>query len=306
MFRYAALAILVCSAVVGPAFAQDVSLQWKFKEGEKFYLEEKIQSDVIEKVPKLDKTTIKKQTQQRLSSFLIKSVQPDGTIVMEQRIESWKIKVVGDVPGAADDGGKLLEQLFRDVTFVVRMNKFGKIVKLEGQEKIAQKIRDMKNINQGEADQLKAHATEEILRSPLSIAFDMLPEKAVKKGDKWTRVSEVPVPALGKFTFTTEFTYETRVEAGDVLASKGLFTFQTGKDGQMSPGVKLLKIELAKNQQTGRIVFDGAKGRLVVKETNLPLAISMTVMTQGTELVIEIEANENRTIRLHDTKPVEK
>src|ERR1700722_20149723 len=117
MFRYTALATLVYSAVAGPAFAQDVPLQWKFKEGEKFYVEEKLQSDMNTRMPLLDPkaVTTKKQSQHRLLSFLVKNVQPDGIIVMEMRIESWKVKIAGNPAGGADDGGKLLEQLFKDV-----------------------------------------------------------------------------------------------------------------------------------------------------------------------------------------------
>jgi hypothetical protein len=299
MFRCAALATLALTALAGPALAQEVNLQWKLNKGDKFYLEEKIVSETM--VTVLGNKNTEKQTQHRISSFEVKSIQPDGTIVLEQRIESWKLKIVGGPPGTVDDGGKLLEQVFNGITFVVKMNKAGVITKFEGYDMVVQRV---KQINPAEAEQFKQMATEDVLRSPLTMAFDVLPDKAVKKGDKWKKVNEVPMGTLGKFIFTTDLTYEGKGEGHDLISTKGVFTFQAGKGGDIGMGVKLLKMELTKNQQTGKVVFDAVKGRLVLKEISMPLAGTMTMEAMGLQLDVQLEGTENRTIRLHDKKPL--
>src|SRR5262245_21087403 len=103
MLQRAALASLVTLAFCGPAFGQ-ASLQWKFKEGDTFYLEEKIVSKTTTDVLGMKNT--EEQTQIRISSFVVKSRTRDG-VVLEQRIESWKSKITGGLPGA-EEGAKLL------------------------------------------------------------------------------------------------------------------------------------------------------------------------------------------------------
>jgi hypothetical protein len=296
MFRCAALAILAFTALAGPAFAQ-TSLQWKFKEGDKFYLEEKIVSDTNATV--LGMKNNEKQTQHRVSVFVVKSVTPDG-YVLEQRVESWKSKTVSTAPGAVDDGGKLLEQVFKDIPFVVKMTKSGTITKFEGYDKVLQRVKD---VSPAEAEQFKALATEEVIRSPLTMAFDLLPDKAVNKGDKWKKVNDVPMAALGKFSFNTEFTYEGKGEGGQLISTKGTFSFMAGK-GDIGMGIKLLKMELTKNQQTGTVLFDADKGRLVSRELKMPMAGTMTLDANGLQIDVQLDGTENRTIRLHDKKPM--
>jgi hypothetical protein len=290
----AALALLFCASLAGPAFGQ-VNLQWKFKEGDKFYLEEKLTGETA--VTVLGQKNIEKHTQQRLSSFVVKSVSADG-YVMEQRIESWKMQTVGGFPGAMEDGGKFLDHLCKDAVFLVKITKAGVITKFEGHDKLLKKIAEA---NTPEAEQFKLMATEDVLRSPLVMAFDLLPEKMVNKGEKWRKVSDVTIAALGKFTFTTDFTLDGK-GTGDTITSKGTIAYVAGK-GDLGMGVKLVKIDLKKNEHTGKVVFDNDKGRLVSREMTMPLTGTLTIETQGQMLDLQLDSTETRTIRLHAKKP---
>jgi hypothetical protein len=296
MLRQTLLATLAFAALAGPALGQ-THLQWKFKEGDKFFLEEKMVSEIA--VTALCQKFTEKQSSSRVSSFVVKTVNVDG-IVMEQRIESWKTQSVGGFLGGMEDAGKLLEQVCKDVVFTLKMSRSGAITKFEGYDKMLKKISD---INAAEAEQFKQLATEDVLRSPLDMAFDLLPEKAVSKGDKWRKNSELSIPALGKLTFATDFVHEGKGKGGDAISSKATITFQPSK-GDLGMGVKLLKVALKKNEQVGKLTFDADKGRLVSRDLAMPLVGTFTVEAQGMQIDVELDGTETRSIRLHDKKPL--
>jgi Family of unknown function (DUF6263) len=297
MLQRAALAALLGTVLVGPAFGQ-VNLHWKFKDGDKFYLEEKVTSETT--VTFLGQKSAEKNTKHRISHFTVKNVMADG-ISMEQRIESWKSQTVGGLPGGLEDGGKLLEQGCKDIVFKVKMTRTGTITKFEGYDQLLKKI---SALNPEEAEHFKVITSEDVLRSPLTLAFDLLPDKAVAKGDKWRKTNEISIATLGKFTFTTEFAYDGKVKEGELILGKGTFAFQPGK-GNLGMGVKLLKMELRKSEHNSRIIFDADMGRLVVKETTMPLAGTLTLETQGQQTEVQMDGTESRTIRLHAKRPPE-
>jgi hypothetical protein len=296
MLRPSLLATLALAALAGPALGQP-NLQWKFKEGDKFFLEEKMVSETT--AIALGQKNTEKQSHARISSFVVKNVTADG-IVMEQRIESWKIQSVGGFGGGLEEAGKLLEQVCKDVVFTVKITRSGAVTKFEGYDKMLKKIAD---INPAGAEQFKMLATEDVLRSPLDMAFDLLPDKAVSKGEKWRKKSELSIPALGKFTFVTDFVYEGKDKGGDAISSKATFTFQPGK-GDLGMGLKLLKLELKKNEQVGKVIFDADKGRLVSRDMTMPLVGKLTIEAQGMQIDVELDGTETRSIRLYDKKPL--
>ena len=79
MLRRAALGLTALALVHGAALGQ-TTLQWKFKEGDKFYVEEKMVSKNTTVVA--GTTTVQEQTETRISSFLVKSRTKDGVILM--------------------------------------------------------------------------------------------------------------------------------------------------------------------------------------------------------------------------------
>jgi hypothetical protein len=293
MYCRAAITVVCFAALAAPAPAQ-VTLQWKFKEGEKFYLEERM--DSVTKTVVLGMNNTETHTQQRISSFVVKSASPDG-FVLEQRVDSWQIKATGSVP---EDAAKLLEQAFKDVPFTVTISKSGKITKFEGYDQV---LKRMAKLNPGEYEQFKAFATEDAIRSLVSMAFELLPEKPTKKGETWKKMTEVPLGGVGKFTIQTELTLDgTKVDGGELITTKGTFSFSPGK-GNLSEGVKLLDLKLTKSQQIGKVIFDPARGRLVVREIDMDLAGTMTLDSMGQQIDVQLEGTEKRTIRLHDKKP---
>ncbi len=295
MLRAAVSSLVALAALSAPAFGQ-TNLNWKFREGDKFYVEERMTSKTTSTVMGMKVT--EEQTQVRISSFVVKSRTKDG-VVLEQRIESWKGKNVGGQPGS-DEGMKLLEQATKDVVFTIELSPAGKVLKFDGYNQMLKKIMD---VNPDEAKKFKAIATEEVLRAPLAMIFDVLPGKAVKKGESWNKEISVPLGPMGTFKFSTAFTYNGPGEGGEQIASKGTFHFEPSKGDAGDLGFKIVKMELTKKESTGKLVFDNSKGRLVVNEFTMPLAGTMTIEIAGMQIDVEVDGTETRTLKILDKRP---
>jgi hypothetical protein len=266
---------------------KSVSLQWKFKEGEKFYLEEKNTSENALAVP-AGKSLVK-LVEHRLSSLVVKAVTAEG-FVLEQRIEVWKNVQTGDVAGGKNDRGVLLEQATKDVVFVFTMTRSGLITKYEGDDKVIKRV---------------AEILVSVARTPPDFApnFYFLPLLPVHKGEKW-RIGGGPLTGMAGVTRADDFTYEGKGKEGELIAGKGTFGFLPMPGGIMlAGGVKLLRIDYKKNEQTNKIVFDADKGRLVSQEIYSPLVFTATVEEVGVQREWHMEDTRTTTVRLHATRP---
>jgi hypothetical protein len=296
MLRRAVLAAVVLSALAGRASAQ-VQLEWKFKAGDKFYLEQRVVTESSTTIFGMKQA--EKQNQQIILSFVVKSADANG-YVLEQRIESWRIKSSKDMPGAEGAADKLLAGIFKDVVFVVRISRSGKLLGMEGYEQM------MKNLNNLAGPQdvaaFKNIVSEGLMRSWAALTFDILPTKAVKQGEQWRKELDVPIPALGGIVIGTDYTLEEPGKAGHLITFKDKIAFKVGKN-EIAPGVKLVKFALSKDQSSGKMIFDAARGRLVELERSVPLTGTATFSAQGMEIEAEINSIENRITRWHDQKP---
>jgi hypothetical protein len=294
MFNRAAVASLLLGlAFTGPALAQ-AKLTWKFKEGDVFFVEEKIVGKTA--VTVMGNTSTEEQTQHRLSRFLVKSTSRDD-VVLEQRIEWWKF--AGSQGGGHDDN-KLLEKLCKDVVFTVHLSARGAITRFEGYDEFLKKLADY---DEAEAKKLKAVAGEDVLRAPLVQIFNIMPGVAVKPGDKWERDSLVPMGPLGNFKLATVYSYSGVADGGDQISTKATLSFSPGTADSGELGFKILKLDLTKKEATGKLVFDNVKGRLVVQEMTLPLAGSMVIDLMGMQVEVGFEGTETRTIRMLNKRP---
>jgi hypothetical protein len=295
MVRCAVLAILVMTALARPAAAQ-TTLEWKLFEGQKFYLEQRTESNFTVTVLGMEQT--EKQNQQIVTSFVVKSAQDDG-YVLEQRVESWKLKSSKDMDGE-NPAAKVIETIFKDVVFTVRITRAGKVLGMDGYDQM------MKNANKLGSDQevemFKNLVSEKLMRSWASLNFDFLPDKAVNQGDTWKKNLDIPVPALGSITIASEYMLGDKRAQRHTITFKDTFNLKAG-GGEIQPGVKLVNFKATKNESKGKLTFDAAKGQLVVMERSLPLNGTMTFSANGMEIEAELTSTETRTTHWHDDKP---
>jgi Family of unknown function (DUF6263) len=294
MFSRAVVASLTLGLTFTAPVTAQVKLTWKLKEGDVLFVEEKIVGKTA--VTIMGNTVTEEQAQHRLSRFLVKSTSRDD-IVLEQRIEWWKF--AGGQGGNKDDT-KFLDKVCKDVLFTVHLSTGGAITRFEGYDEFLKKLAEYDG---AEAKKLKSVAGEDVLRAPLVQIFDIMPGGGVKTGDRWERVSVVPMGPLGNFKLATVYTYSGLRDSGHQIDIKATLSFSSGSTDSGELGFKILKLDLTKKEATGKLVFDNVKGRLVFEELTLPLAGTMVMELMGMQVEVELEGTETRTIRMLNKRP---
>jgi hypothetical protein len=302
MLHRAALAsLLSLAALATPARAQ-VGLQWKFKEGDRFYLEEKIVTRTT--TGTRGQRSPSEQTQVRISSFLVKKQTVEST-ELEQRIESWTIKTVGPLLGA-NEGAKLLQEITTDVVFRIQLKPSGEILDFKGYDEVEKKLKDK---GKQQAREFEAVGGREIFRAMLTMAFDVLPSaRNVKTGESWKKDNLVPMGPLGDYRYSLTFTSlpksdSGKVEAGDLIGIKGTLSFQPAKADAGELGFTVVKMDLTSNDISGKMLFDSVKGRLVTSEWTVARAGMVTLERQGEMTDFRVEGTDTRSVRLLEKKP---
>lgn len=292
--RIAFVAVLGLLWLGSPASAQ-TQLNWKFKEGEVFFMDESNVADQVFTI--LGKRVEQKNTNRRILRYEVKSATPKG-FVIEQTILSWRDKQEGGVvPPGGDD---ILERLVKGIVFRIQLNPDGSLAKYEGYEDLLTRAR--KEFPADEVKVFSSIVTEDLLKSSVELAFGGLPAKAVKPGDRWNRRLRVPAGPLGIFLFNDTMTYEGPGKGGERISVSTSFDYLPPKEGGGLP-FRITRADLKANGAKSSLLFDAEKGRLVSFEGTFPMSGSMTLDVGGMMTSMELSATERRTIRLSDREP---
>jgi len=287
------LTITLLIGAAGPASAQTI-LEWKFKAGDKFFLEESVvQKQTFEFMGK----DVKQETSNRtLSSFTVLRATADG-VVLEKKIESWTNKITGGLVPVDDDK---VSKLFKGLTFTFTLSRRGAISDLSGYEQFEKRLADLDEM---EAKMIKLILTPETLKSVMDMAFGIVPDRAVNKGDSWRKQIVVPAGPIGTVKFDTRFTYEGNAPMGEQVSALGSFTYELPKKDADGLPFRVLKANFKSPGGKGTIYFDAVQGRLRSFEMNMPMSGSMTLDIAGMQLDMNFSADEIRTIRLTAKNP---
>jgi hypothetical protein len=294
MFHRAALTGLLAVLLLAmPAAAQNLS--WRFEEGDAFLVEEKIVAKTT--VTVMGVKSVEEQTQRRLSRFVVKSVSRDETL-LQQEILEWKSNVVGGAGGDQDDT-QLMEELCKGLHFTLHLSANGALTRFEGFKEFLDRLG---KLDSAEAKKFKTVAGEDLLRAPLVQIFDVVPGGVAKKGQKWQRISDVAMGPMGSFKLNTTFTYLDFKDGGHQIDTRATFSFQPGKVDAGALGFRIQKLDLTKNEARGHLVFDSVKGRLVLRETEIPLAGTMVIERMDEQFEVQLDGTETRTIKVVQSK----
>jgi hypothetical protein len=287
-------ALLVVGLSAVPAHGQ-TPLAWKFKKGDDIRLEvvstlKQSMKWVDNKVPKEAKQDIE-YTQ--LLAFKVLETKDDGSVVLEQKLESIKFKNQG--------GSVMPDEKIQGATLKITLGPKRTIDKVEGLNELIAKLA-------GEdarvRETLKRTLTEESLKKTAQEVFAFLPEKAEKK---WTRTVNAPLGPLGNLSIKNEYTDDGTGKVGDKTAAKITFkstvtyappTAEQTKDTT----IKIVKGELKADGAKGTILFDAAAGRLLSYEWGLKLKGKLTIGISGSDLPSDVEQEETIKVTLKDAK----
>jgi hypothetical protein len=295
MLRQTLLAVVALVAgVAAPAYGQEVELKWKFKEGEKFYVEDI--SNMKQTVTALGQTQKVDQKTTTITSYTIKKVTTDS-IEMVMKFENVEVKSDGPI-GQFD---KFMEKT-KGVSFTVTMAPDGKVKRLEGFNEFAKQI---VGDDEDTAKLLKMFINEEMFTKGVEQAFGFIPDKAVKPGDTWTRETKIPFGPLGDFKTNSTYTYNGNKDGRDEISVKQSMRYQAPKAGTEFAGLfKIVKGDLKADNARGKYFFDADKGRLTSAELAMTIRGSLTLDLNGMELTVDLNVEQTGTSRVLDRSPV--
>ena len=290
MLRQAIVALVVLSAAA-PAYGQEAKLQWKFKEGDKFWLEEVAVSKQAVSVLGLAQKIDQKTT--TISNFTFDKVTADS-VSLTMKIENVEVNTEGGFGGQFD---KIMERT-KGAVLNITMTPDGKVTKVDGFQALEKQLF---GADDETAKLLKGLLKEEMFTKSVDQVFGFVPNKNVNKGETWTRESAVPGP-LGNFKSVSTYTYNGKGTGGEEIAVMQSMEYTVPK-GDFAGAFKVVRGDLKAENAKGSIIFDAEKGKLVSATFSVLTRGNLTVDVAGQELPLEMSVDTSTTTRVHDTNP---
>jgi hypothetical protein len=295
MHRTIVSAALALALLPGALAAQE-KLAWKFKEGEKFYLEEK--TTIKQTIKVLGNDEEKEEEQLNLVSFLVKKKTADG-VVLVQTIEKLKSETKR---GKEDPNTQQILEKMTGHQFTITLNNQGKITKFEGYNSLIEKISD----NNPDVEKvLRAILPVDFFKKTSESQFSMLPDKAVAKGDAWQREMNMSMGPIGGFKIVHTFKHEGEEKGLTAIGSSAKLDYIVPKDDGGLP-FKITKGKMQAETAKGRLLFDNKLGRLDRDNTTIVLRGAMTIEIMNMEIDMEMHMEQTTVTRVLATKPGEK
>jgi hypothetical protein len=286
---------LVALAVAGaavPAYGA-VKLEWKLKEGDKFYVEEAVKQKQTTKAMGMEqKFTMDLKIVYR---FTVKKKTKDG-IVLEQKVETAEAKSTG---GEGAEVTKLFERL-KGAVFTVTLDPAGKLTNFQGYQEHVQKIAKE---DKKEAKMFKTVMPEDTFKQGVLEVFSFLPGKPVSPGDKWTQTLRMPMGPLGAMKAVNRYTYQGKAKEGEKIDLTADMTFEINQGDTADLGFKITKGDLKADRVKGSILFDAERGRLARYRLNALVKGKLTLEVQKLTIDAEMEQETTADIRVLDKAP---
>jgi hypothetical protein len=282
--------------LVGPASAQ-TQLKWNFQENAKFY--QRTDTALKQSMRVMGRDTKQEMNYVTVLSSTVLRKSPDGSVVLEQKIEAMEPKKAEGGEAAAGVLAELVGSSFR-ITLSPQMQ----VMKFEGYEDLVKKLsRDDPTATKT----VRAMMPEETLRRSAEEAFAFLPEGKVNRGDKWERRLTVPLGPLGNLAAVYQYTYEgpERVDGQTLekIAVTANLTYQAPKGEGAGLPFQVTKSDLRAETASGSIYFDATRGRLVRSSMTLRLKGTLTISAMGQEFPLEMEQDQTVRMVLSDQNP---
>jgi hypothetical protein len=295
MIRSSRLVVLVVSATVAlPAYGQ-VMLAWKFKEGDKFYVEDV--STMKQKIGFMGMGFEQSNKTTMVTSYTVtRKVGDEVTLV--QKIEGVDVKSQGGLGGDLD---KMMEKL-KGATFTLTLGPRGKIERFEGYAEFIKKIAGR---NEEAARMVKLMVTEAVLKRGAEEMFGFLPEMPLGKGDRWKRESTIPFGQLGSLKALSEYTYDGPEKDGEAISVKSTLTYSTPKGDAGFGVVKITKGNLKSEGGRGSLVFDMDKGRRVRQSLAMVFRGSLTMDIMGNAVDMDVHIDQSSNSRTLSRNPLD-
>jgi hypothetical protein len=275
--------------LAAPALGQGpTKLQWKFKEGDKFYVEDV--SNMKQKITFMGKDIEQKQKTTMVTSYHVTKAAPDSTTLVS-KIEDVKVQAEGGLGGELD---KVMEKL-KGASFTITLDKKGAITKFEGYNEFIKKLTEgMEEIGKF----IRMMITEDVLKKSAEEAFSFLPPEPVSKGSTWKRENVIPFGPLGSFKAANEYTYQGTEDGLAKIGLKAQLNYSPPKGDAGFGLFKITKGNLKSEGARGTLYFDAEKGRLAKYSMAMVFrgSLSLDIMGQMVDMEVAIDQTSNSRV----------
>jgi hypothetical protein len=310
--RWLVIVPVLAFLVAGARGQAPVDLKWKFEKGKPFYqeltTETKQDMQVMgQKITQFQKVTF-------YLSWNPVEQDKDGNWTVKQKIEGLKMEIeIGGnkIPyDSTKEGGPTnpLSDFFKALVgseFTLTIDKNMKISKIDGRDEFLKKL--VKENPQMEP-LLKTILSDEALKQMSDPAFSVVPDKAVKKGDTWTKTADLNMGPIGTFKSDYKYTYEGPDESKmqKIKVDTTLKYQPPGPNAGSALPFKILKADLASKESSGTILFDSTKGRVGGSDMTMHLAGTLTIEISGMSSEVTLDQTQTTKVKTTDENPIPK
>jgi len=289
--HYGWVILLLTTGLVGAAQGP-TKIEWKFTQGDKFYLENV--TTIKQTITVMGQNIPMDSVNTTVSSFKVLKVAPDE-VVLEQKIETVKVKAG---QGAAPQA-QVAEKMAGSV-FTVTLNGKGEVVKILGFDDLIKKLSEN---NEEVGKLLKSILTEDTMKQGLQEAFSFVPGKPVNPGDTWKRQMRLSMGPMGTFIVDLDYTFQGKGKEGEEIALKGVYSYEAPKAGAGGLPFKVTKGEFKTDEAKGLLIFDAVAGRLVRNEFKAKLNGTMTIAVGDQNAQMDLKQETDTKIRVLKEMP---
>jgi formylglycine-generating enzyme required for sulfatase activity len=229
--------------------------------------------------------------------FTVKQIKPDGSVVLEQLVESVKDEALNGAPD-------IMPGMMQGGVFRATLDAHLKVVMVEASPSVVKRI---VGPEPGPKRDLARAMIEDQCKAWLEDIFFLLPDKPLKKGTRWQQETETHLPGFGREVRTKTFTSEGTdiIDGRQVLkiTVQGTEVMRPSNRDETGLAVKHCKAELNKADYKGTLYFDPAVGRLVQAQTRLWTQMSTSFELQGRTFEATGTQDQTTNVRCLDRKP---
>jgi hypothetical protein len=260
-------------------FAQtgkSVLMEWKFTEGEKFWVDTQTKIEQTERIGTANAANIVHV--RTITSYLVKKVTEAKYVELEAKIESARYQ-----SNQTSDSEKMaaLFSRLQGAAFKITLTPEMTVGKLEGYQEWLSQLSAL--FPTTEIDRIRALVPEADLRNAINEGFGFLPGKEVSLNNQWKKRSELNLAPAGNLVYQLTYAYKGNEKGKEKITidckEQGKFT---ATPGLTTPGSQS---EFILDNRTGTIYFNQKAGKLEQAEHNYQTRgqILMPATTPGSQ-----------------------
>jgi Family of unknown function (DUF6263) len=309
--------LLLIGLTVAPALGQDADLKWDFKKDKPFY--QTMSTSTKQDLKVADMTQNQTQEQTFWFQWTPTKVEKDSAelkmkilgLKVEMKIGENRVSFDSTTPGNPG-GANPLANFFKAIVgaeFTVTLDRIKmEVTKIEGQKAFVGKLG---NANPQMKPLLDQILSEKALKEMIESMFAALPGKKVKKGENWTRKTELEMGGFGKYETTSIYTYDGQVDQGkeklDKISVKTSlkYTPPGEKEGAGLPfKIKDAKLEIKESDSTGTLFYNPKTGWIQSSDLTVKLTGNLTIDINQQSNAVDINQTQKSILKTSAENPI--